>query len=213
MSKFIGKNGIVLAVFALVSTLLIGLTYEGTKGQIAIQQNRQLNQMLNSVLPNDLYTNDLANSCVLLHPTAPLSSPQWLKVFVATKDNQTTGVAIESNAPKGYSGNIKFLVGISGASTVTGVRVLAHKETPGLGDKIDLRVSDWITSFDAQQVSPQTLSRWAVKKDGGQFDQFTGATITPRALVSAVRDTVLFYQQNQSLLASAPECTTNNIEQ
>ena len=88
--------------------------------------------------------------------------------------------------------------------TVTGVRVLNHKETPGLGDKIDLRVSDWILSFNQEVVSEDNMQDWQVKKDGGQFDQFTGATITPRAVVQAVKNAVTFGMKNQAELFSSP---------
>ena len=114
-------------------------------------------------------------------------------------------MAIETVAPDGYSGDIRMIVGIAGNDlrTVTGVRVLSHKETPGLGDKIDLRIDDWILSFDGQVFNRDQITNWAVKKDGGQFDAFTGATITPRAVINAVTQALLYVQTHQQEIIKA----------
>ena len=110
-------------------------------------------------------------------------------------------------APDGYNGKIQLVVGLAGEGTVSGVRVLEHKETPGLGDKIELRISDWILGFNSLTLNSENITNWAVKKDGGQFDQFTGATITPRAVVKAVKRSVEYYQANKAAIFAAPnEC-------
>ncbi len=103
-------------------------------------------------------------------------------------------------APDGYSGNIRLLVGVQADDTLSGVRVVAHRETPGLGDAIDEQRSDWVYGFDGKSLGNPPLAKWAVRKDGGHFDQLTGATITPRAIVRAVRRTLLYYRANREAL-------------
>jgi electron transport complex protein RnfG len=144
-----------------------------------------------------------------------LGSDEPKHVYRATKQGQAVAVAIESTAPDGYSGKIQLVVGITSSqddlATVTGVRILEHKETPGLGDKIDLRISNWVLDFDNQMYSDAIAPNWAVKKDAGQFDQFTGATITPRAVVKAVKLSVKYYLTNQAAIFSAANaCATTN---
>jgi electron transport complex protein RnfG len=107
---------------------------------------------------------------------------------------------IETIAPNGYSGNIYILVGVLPNGHISGVRVLKHRETPGLGDKIELRKADWILSFNGKNLTEDNAERWAVKRDRGEFDQFTGATITPRAVVGAVRNTLHFVNQQGAAL-------------
>lgn len=115
-------------------------------------------------------------------------APHLNRIYIAKKADKTTAYAIQGTAPDGYSGNIVLLMGIEPDGKVLGVRTLQHAETPGLGDKIETRISDWILSFAGKVFSLENEAAWAVKKDGGQFDQFTGATITPRAVVNNVRE-------------------------
>jgi len=125
-----------------------------------------------------------------------------LPAYIATKNGQPSGIAIEAIAPDGYNGKIKIIVGMNYVGKITGTRVLSHNETPGLGDKIDTRISNWVEGFKGKKVTQDNLDNWRVKKDGGQFDQFTGATITPRAVVKAVKNSVIFYNINRSTLYS-----------
>ena len=113
---------------------------------------------------------------------------------------------LEATAPDGYSGAIQLLVGADFNGTVLGTRVTEHHETPGLGDKIELRLSDWITHFAGKKISGADDANWAVKKDGGDFDQFTGATITPRAVVNAVKRAGLYAQTLPAQLSQLPAC-------
>jgi electron transport complex protein RnfG len=210
------KNALILGAFALATTLLIAITYLGTKDTIAEQQQRMLLRVINDVVPADSFSNDIQHDCAALPVDAQLGAGEGLKAYRGFNLTQTensmndpqatlTSVAIETIAPDGYSGDIRLIVGIAGPylRTVTGVRVLAHKETPGLGDKIDLRINDWILSFNQQTYTPGREDNWAVKKDGGQFDAFTGATITPRAVVNAVLNAVLYVQAHQRDIALA----------
>ncbi len=128
------------------------------------------------------------------------------RLYLARKNGQPTAAALETTAPDGYSGAIKLLVGADFNGTVLGTRVIEHHETPGLGDKIELRISDWISFFSGKKIEGPDDKRWAVKKDGGMFDQFTGATITPRAVVNAVRRTALYMETLPPKLESLPAC-------
>lgn len=211
------KNGLILAVFAIVTTGLIALTYFGTKDQIALQQQQKLLSILNAVIDESSYDNTIQLDCALVTSTEMLGSNEPQHIYRATKQGQAVAVAIETTAPDGYSGKIQLVVGITSSqaksATVTGVRILEHKETPGLGDKIDLRISDWVLDFNNQVYTAEVVTNWAVKKDGGQFDQFTGATITPRAVVNAVKLSVEYYLANQSAIFNAPNaCATNDPE-
>lgn len=200
MDKSISKNGGILAAFALVTTALISLTFNGTKNTIQDQEQQKLLSILNAVVEPSSFDNDIQHECVVVSDGSLLGSSEPTRVYLARLGGTPSAVAIETVAPDGYSGKIHLVVGIKEAGTVTGVRVLKHKETPGLGDKIDLRISDWILSFDNKVVSENNSNSWKVKKDGGRFDQFTGATITPRAVVKAVKNSVLYYQQNSASL-------------
>jgi electron transport complex protein RnfG len=210
------KNGLILAVFAIVATGLIALTYFGTKDQIALQQQQKLLSILNAVIDESSYDNAIQLDCALVTSSELLGSDEPQHIYRATKQGQAVAAAIETTAPDGYSGKIQLVVGITssqaGSAKVAGVRVLEHKETPGLGDKIDLRISNWVLDFNNQIYNADIATNWAVKKDGGQFDQFTGATITPRAVVSAVKLSVEYYIANQAAIFKAPNaCSVNNM--
>ena len=214
MKKSMAQNGLILAAFAVVTTGLIGLTFSGTEQSIEAQQQKKLLSILNAIIPTETYDNSIQHDCAIMQSPEWLGSDESQHVYRARKGEQLVATAIETIAPDGYSGKIKLVVGVTGSGTVSGVRVLEHKETPGLGDKIDLRVSDWILSFDNQSYNQDRETRWAVRKDGGQFDQFTGATITPRAVVKAVKHAVIFSQQQWESLdladnACHPEDSTS----
>jgi len=201
------KNGVILSLFALITTGLVTATQIMTKDQIALQEKKQLLKVLEQVLPNEKYDNALYLDCAIVDASF-LGSKKPHKVYRAKKGEQGVALIIESTAPDGYSGNIEILSAIYLNGTVAGVRVLKHKETPGLGDKIEVEKSQWITKIKNIQVKSEQDMRWAVKKDGGMFDQFTGATITPRAVISAVKRASLYAQNETEMLFNAPnECT------
>ncbi len=203
MLNAIKKNGATLALFACATTGLVAITHYLTKDTIQRQEQAQLIKTLNQVVPKKLHDNALFSSCTLVNdPKLGVAAPQ--PAYLATLDGIPTAIAIESYAPDGYSGLIKIITGIAYDGTVLGVRVLHHQETPGLGDKIELRISDWITSFTGRTLTDENRDRWKVQKDGGDFDQFTGATITPRAVVKAVKNTVDFINQNRDTIFTQP---------
>ncbi|CAH6803292.1 electron transport complex protein RnfG [Vibrio crassostreae] len=206
MLNAIKKNGLVLAIFACASTGLVAVTHYLTKDQIKQQEQAQLLSVLNQVIPHDLHDNELFSSCTLVQ-AEELGTEQAMPAYIAKINGEPSAIAIEAIAPDGYNGAIKVIVGMKIDGTILGTRVLSHQETPGLGDKIDLRVSDWILSFAGKQVTDSNLDRWKVRKDGGDFDQFTGATITPRAVVKSVKQAVQYVNQNnQALLAQPLNC-------
>ena len=218
MQHTMTKNGLILAVFAIITTGLIAVTFFGTKNQIALQQQQKLLSILNAVIDENSYDNIIQLDCALVTSAELLGSNQPQHIYRATKQGQAVAAAIETTAPDGYSGKIQLVVGITssqaGSATVTGVRVLEHKETPGLGDKVDLRISNWVLDFNDQSYSEEIATNWAVKKDGGQFDQFTGATITPRAVVSAVKLSIDYYLANQAAIFNAVnECAVNAVSE
>ena len=178
------RYALILGIIALLCTAVSTGVYLLTKSRIDAVTAEQQRQLLLEIVPQAHFDNDLLASCkVVKIPEAPFLN----KIYIAKKGSDLTAYAIQATAPDGYSGNIVLLMGIQPDGTVLGVRTLAHKETPGLGDKIETRISDWIYSFTNRKFSLENEDEWRVKKDGGQFDQFTGATITPRAVVNNVR--------------------------
>ncbi|MFO6422072.1 electron transport complex subunit RsxG [Motilimonas sp. KMU-193] len=207
MTRFMSKNGLILATFAIISTAVVAITSTLTKPIIDKQIEAQLIANISELIPADQYNNDLFASCFYSQSANLLGTTEPVQTWLALQDEQPVGLAIEAVAPNGYNGNIRLLIGIWYDGSVAGVRVLEHKETPGLGDKIELTKSDWITKFNGLLVESEDDPRWAVKKDGGQFDAFTGATITPRAIVGAVKNALIFYQQNHdNLYQQAGNC-------
>ncbi len=184
MSSSIMRNGLLLAIFAVIATAVTTLTYQLTADRIAQQQRLRLQQLLAEVVPPHYHDHPLYAHCALVEDPILGAGPR--RIYRAFLAGELNALVIEGSAPDGYSGNIEFVVGIDTEMQVLGVRVLDHRETPGLGDKIELAVSQWILSFNGRRYTPNDNRDWTVKKEGGTFDQFTGATITPRALVRAV---------------------------
>lgn len=180
------RYALLLGLIALLCTAVSTLVYQLTKGRIEAVIASQQRQLLGEVVPSGYFDNDILATC---HRLSLLDAPFLNQIYVAKKGAELTAYAIQATAPDGYSGDIRLLIGIQPDGTVLGVRTLEHKETPGLGDKIETRLSDWIHRFAQKTFTVETEAQWAVKKDGGQFDQFTGATITPRAVVNNVRQT------------------------
>ncbi len=199
----ISKNTKILALFAIACTLAVSLVSELTKDRIKVQEQQQLLRTLHSIIEPSRYDNDIANDCIMM--SAPeLGSNKVKTAYIARKSGQVVAVAITSTAPQGYNGNIDFIMAINNDGSVSGVRVLKHQETPGLGDKIEIRKSDWIKSFAGKRILSEDDRRWAVTKDNGMFDQFTGATITPRAVVKGVKSTLNYFNQHKGSLIPRP---------
>ncbi|EPL6452903.1 electron transport complex subunit RsxG [Providencia rettgeri] len=200
------RHGTILAIFAAGTTALSAAVYTLTKDIIAEQAAIVQKKLLDQVVPSDLYDNDLTKECYLVTNEEILGNKQPRRLYIARKNGEPVAAALETTALDGYSGAIHLLVGADFNGTVLGVRVTEHHETPGLGDKIETRISDWITHLSGKKIESPNDPKWAVKKDGGEFDQFTGATITPRAVVNATKRTAVFMQTVPQELATYPTC-------
>jgi len=187
MSASAGK----LSLFVVICILVLLVVRTITAPQIAAAEKQTLIDGFNEVLPAHLYDNNpLQDQLHIQHPEhlSKLGTKDWVTVYRARKNGQAVGAILQTIAPNGYSGNIYILMGVLANGEVSGVRVLKHAETPGLGDKIELAKHEWVLSFNGRTLTIDNQTQWAVKKDGGEFDQFTGATITPRAVVTAVKN-------------------------
>lgn len=209
MIETIRKNAVTLALFAVITTGATAVVNFVTKPTVAHQTALQQKKLLDQVVPTELYNNHIQHECYVVTDPA-LGNNTLHHLYLARKDDKPVAVALETTAPDGYSGAIQMLVGADFRGEVLGVRVIEHHETPGLGDKIELRISDWINSFNGKVVHGANDKAFAVKKDGGEFDQFTGATITPRAVVNAARRTALLIETLPGRLSSLPECGDTN---
>lgn len=198
------RTGGVLLVFALIGTAMLALTHDRTDPIIARSQQAEKLALINQVFPASRYDNDLLASQRSVAADDLLGTRQPSHVWIARRGGTLAGVVLEAVAPDGYSGNIALLIGIAADGTITGVRVTAHRETPGLGDYIDRAKSAWIDQFTGSSLLAPTGRGWAVKKDGGQFDARAGATITPRAVVKAVKRALDYYARHRAAWA-APE--------
>ncbi len=205
------KNGFLLALFALICTGLVAAVNQQTVDKIKQQEQQELMRVLHQLIPDEMHDNELTAQCTLLLDKDALGTDSPMPAYIATRAGKPVAIAIEAIAPDGYNGNIKLIVGISTKGEVLGVRTLAHQETPGLGDKIDLRKSNWVSQFVGKVLGSADDKQWLVKKDGGDFDQFTGATITPRAYVKAVKNAVGYFNNNQAQIFSLPlNCEANH---
>ncbi|CAC9607292.1 Electron transport complex protein RnfG [uncultured Gammaproteobacteria bacterium] len=182
MIKSMLKAGALLFTFTAISVFLVALIYNSTEDQIKHNEAQLLIQRLGELVEN--YDNDILQDKFLKEITLH-GIKQTIGIYPAKKKNKTFAYLIEHAYPNGYSGNIRLLTGVSVDKKLLGVRVIAHKETPGLGDKIELKKSNWIKQFKGLSLSNLNKNQWKVKRDGGTFDAFTGATITPRAIVTA----------------------------
>jgi electron transport complex protein RnfG len=200
-------TAIILLLFTVVGTSMVAFTYDGTREKIAANERATLQRKLNQLLPPGSYDNSLLDDRIRVTPPDATYSDSAITVYRARKNNADAGLVMTAVAPDGYSGRIKMLIGIRADDTLSGVRIITHRETPGLGDAIDEERSDWVYGFDGKSLGNPPIEQWRVKKDGGAFDQLTGATITPRAIVKAVRRTLLYYQANREMLYTTAPVT------
>lgn len=192
------RHGLILGLFCLGFGLLLAITDEITLDNIAARAMEDKQNSLGQVLPDELHDNNPVTDTLEL--TSAEGRP--VTIYQAKKGGRVTGVAFEIFG-SGYAGEIKLMMGIDADGKVLGVRVLAHKETPGLGDKIEVKKGPWIERFTGLSMGNPPIERWKVKKDGGDFDQFAGATITPRGVMAAIRGGLEFFAEHKSQLTKA----------
>ena len=152
---------------------------------------------MNQVLPPGQYDNDLLQDTRSITAPEAFGTAEPVTVYRARQQGEPVAALFTVIAPDGYSGAIKLLVGVRWDGRLAGVRAVAHRETPGLGDAIEVERSDWITQFAGLSIDEPPVKQWRVKKDGGHFDQFTGATITPRAVVKAIRKALIYFNAHR----------------
>ena len=192
----------ILAGFALLASILLGVTNCSTQDTIQQRLDEDLKKSLQEVVPVTLYDNDLLQDTLTI-PSADYNiGANETTVYLAKKSGKVTAVCFKFIAPDGYSGAINMIIGIDRDGNILGVRVLSHKETPGLGDKIEVAKSTWILNFVGRSLDNLTPTQWAVKKDGGVFDQFAGATITPRKSVQATYRSLQWFKAHQAQLVN-----------
>lgn len=204
LGSSITKNSLLLAAFALVTTALLALTAEFTKERIAKAEREAQQKALFEIVPRDRHNNDILSEIIEIPKDAwaGLNLKDGGNIHIARHTDNTVAVIIPAVAPDGYSGDIHMIVGINADGTIAGVRILDHHETPGLGDKIELKKAQWILDFNGKSLQSPTPAQWKVKKDGGNFDQFAGATITPRAVVNQVRKVLVYVDTHRDELFS-----------
>jgi Na+-translocating ferredoxin:NAD+ oxidoreductase subunit G len=202
--KHAAKTAWVMIAFTIISTFGLAIIYHSTKAPISRAEADVRMRLFGQILPTTFYDNDLLQDAIKQTSGGDLGNRDATMIHRARLKNQPAAVILEATAPDGYSGDIKLLVAIKATGEIVGVRVLDHKETPGLGDYIDIGHGDWIKNFDAQSLEKTKDEAWFVKKDGGQFDFMTGATITPRAVVKAVHKVLQFYQSHQQAIFETP---------
>lgn len=194
------KDALTLVAFAAVFTLLMAFVYQITKAPIEKSEAKARMALFAQIVPPELHDNDVLKDTVRIVPDALLGNKQPTFVHRARINNQPQAVILEAIAPDGYSGDIKLLIAIKYDGTISGVRVLTHKETPGLGDYIEIAKNNWIKLFDGESLTQTGEAEWKVKKDGGKFDYMAGATITPRAIVKAVHKALQYFEANKEML-------------
>jgi electron transport complex protein RnfG len=203
------RSGLLLGVIALLGTALLASVYALTHERIIEQERNRMLQQLNEIVPAAMFNNELLEDIIEIQDEAFFRHPAPVVIYRARMDNQPVAVLMIVTAADGYNGDIRLLAGIDVDGTVIGVRVISHRETPGLGDPIEIERSDWILGFGEKSLQNPEKGGWTVKRDGGQFDQFTGATITPRAVVRALHKTLIYFQANRQTLFDTPSQTAN----
>jgi electron transport complex protein RnfG len=191
-------HALILAFFSTLFGALLAFTDVFTDEPIKQRRIEDLQNSLVQVLPPSIYDNNPALDVM----TVPSEEGKDVKIYRATKGGQVTGVAYET-VGHGYAGEVRLIMGVDPEGKLLGVRATLHKETPGLGDKIEPKKTPWILQFTGLSLGNPPIEKWKVKKDGGQFDQFSGATITPRAVVTAIRNGLEFFAANKPKLLEA----------
>lgn len=208
------SSALILAVLAAVCTALVAVTQRTAAPRIAANEQAWLEQSLAPVLAGLSYDGKLSESTLIIPTPHTLPGGEAVSVYRVFADDQPVAALFVVTARDGFTGPIKLLVGIAASGALTGVRVLEHKETPGLGDLIDSSRSDWILQFSGRSLADPDVSRWAIRRDGGDFDQLTGASITPRAVVKAIKETLLYFDAHRSeVFARSGETADAGAEQ
>lgn len=205
MSKrSIWRSGLTLAVIAAICSALVALTWQLTAGRIEANEKEWLARSLQPALAGLFFDSPVTESMITIPAPHDLPGSDDAIVYRVYSGEEPVAALFVVSAKDGYAGPIKFLVGIKMDGTVTGVRVLEHRETPGMGDRIETLKSDWVLQFDGHSLRDPEPRFWAIKSDGGRFDQLTGASVTPRAVIKAIRTTLGYFERNRDAIFAAP---------
>lgn len=208
MTESIRRNAILLALFSVITAGGIAATYISTRDMIAANKRAVEEATLLQLVPRDSHNNSMLDEAFMVQDSAFLNLTEPAKAYIARQDGQPVAVILPVIAPDGYSGKIKLMIGVWANGTLAGVRAIEHHETPGLGDKVDLKKSKWVLGFNGKSLNNPAPALWKVRKDKGVFDQFTGATITPRAVTAATFRTLQYVEAHRDTLFAAVEDTT-----
>ena len=197
------KGGFTLALIAAICTSLVATTYHFTADRIAANDKALLEQSLHPALSDLFYDSGVSESRLILSPPHGLPGSNAALIYRVYADNEPVAALFVVTARDGFSGSIRILLGVDIDGLVTGVRILQHRETPGLGDKIESSRSDWVHQFPGRSMGDPVVTEWAIRRDGGQFDQLTGASVTPRAVIKAMRDTLIYFDAHKDEIFAA----------
>jgi len=197
-------SAMLLGLFAVLGTGIVAYTFDKTKLRIAENERIAIVQSLHALIAPKEHDNDLYADFIQVNDKNLLGTDQAVNVYRARMKQQPVAAILNSVAPDGYSGSIYLLVAIRYDGKLAGVRVVKHRETPGLGDGIEIERSNWILGFNGKSLDNPPENKWRVKRDDGVFDQLTGATITPRAVIKAVKNTLRYYAANKDKLFNTP---------
>ncbi len=199
------KSGVTLAVIAAICTALVAFTYRQTKSRIEANEQALLERSLQPALSGLFYDSGVTESKIIVPPPHDLPGTEPAIIYRVYAQQEPVAALFVVTAREGYAGPIRILVGADTEGLVTGVHVLEHRETPGLGDRVESTKSDWVEQFDGRSLLDPAPSEWALKRDGGQFDQLTGASVTPRAIIKAIKNTLVYYDAHRDeLFADVP---------
>ncbi|MDG1773083.1 MAG: electron transport complex subunit RsxG [Oceanicoccus sp.] len=204
LGESIGRNSLLLGFFAILSTAIIAGTYLGSQDTIRKNIRMAEERALLEIIPKSRHNNSMLEDAHGISDSEMLGLRSEKKYYIARQDGAAVGVIFPATAREGYTGDIDMIIGINVDGTIAGVRVLSHRETPGLGDAIDRKKSTWIDGFINKSLLNPGVDLWKVKKDKGVFDQFTGATITPRAVTQTVLQTLQYFNQQQHDILKQP---------
>ena len=199
----IWKSGVTLAVIAAICTSMVAITWQLTAERIASNKKEWLERSLQPALAGLFFDSSVTESMLMIPPPHELPGSGTAIIYRVYAGEKPVAALFVVSARDGYAGPIRLLIGIAMDGTVTGVRVLEHRETPGLGDRIETTKSDWVLQFDGHSLQDPEPARWALKGDGGDFDQLTGASVTPRAIVNAIRETLTYFDANRVAVFAA----------
>ncbi len=198
------KSSLTLAAIAAICTAAVAGTYQLTRERIAANEQAFLEQSLEPALSGTFFEGSVTESMLVIPAPHDLPGDDDVIVYRVFAESEPVAALFVVTARDGYAGPIRILLGIDYDGVVTGIRILEHRETPGLGDKIVSSRSDWVFQFDGHSLGAPPASGWAIRRDGGEFDQLSGASVTPRAVIGAMRETLLYFDAHREEIFSAP---------